>query len=260
LREKDAISLMTSLPAIGLQLYSLREALSADFAGTVRRVVAMGYAGVEPFGVPDNLTEAAALYRELGLQVPAAHVPMPLGDDKARTLRVAEAYGLKRIISMFGPDQYKTLDDVRRSCDRINEAARVAAENGLALGYHNHWWECQPVDGRYPYQIMLERLDPAIFFEIDVYWVKTGGIDPVGMVRELGRRAPLLHIKDGPAAAPEQPMVAVGDGSLDIPGIIQAGQGTEWLIVELDRCATDMFTAVQKSCAYLVTKGFGYGR
>jgi sugar phosphate isomerase/epimerase len=251
---------MTSLPAIGLQLYSLREALKADFAGTVRRVAAMGYAGVEPFGVPDNLAEAAALYRELGLQVPAAHVPMPLGDDQARTLRVADAYGLTRIVSMFGPDQFRTPDDIRRSCDRINEAARVAAENGLALGYHNHWWEFQPVDDHSPYQIMLEQLDTAVFFEIDVYWVKTAGIDPVNMVRELGRRAPLLHIKDGPATAPELPMVAVGDGSLDMPGIIRAGQGTEWLIVELDRCATDMFAAVQKSCVYLVTKGLGHGR
>jgi sugar phosphate isomerase/epimerase len=258
---KETMSIMSSsLPAIGLQLYTLREALSADFAGTVRRVAAMRYAGVEPFGVPDNLHDAAALYRELGLHMPAAHVPMPLGDDQAKVLRIAEAYGLKRIISGFGPDQFKTLDDIARSCDRINEVARVATEHGLAFGYHNHWWECQPVEGRYPYQIMLERLDPAVFFEIDVYWAKTAGIDPAGMVREIGRRAPLLHIKDGPATAPEPPMVAVGDGSLAMPGIIRAGQGTEWLIVELDRCATDMFTAVQKSCDYLVAKGFGHGR
>jgi len=248
------------LPAIGLQLYTLREALKADFAGTVRRVAAMGYAGVEPFGVPDNLAEAAALFRVLDLQVPAAHVPMPLGDDQAKVWRVAEAYGLKRIISMLGPDQFKTLDGIQRSCDQINEAARAAAEHGLAFGYHNHWWECQPVDGHYPYRIMLERLDPAIFFEIDVYWARTGGVDPVSMVREIGRRAPLLHIKDGPATAPEPPMVAVGEGALDIPGIIRAGQGTEWLIVELDRCATDMFAAVEKSYRYLVTKGFGHGR
>jgi hypothetical protein len=69
----------------------------------------------------------------------------------------------------------------------------------------------------------------------------------------------LLHIKDGPAVRGE-PMVAVGDGVLDVPSIIQAGAGsTQWLIVELDACATDMMEAVEKSYDYLVGKGLARG-
>jgi sugar phosphate isomerase/epimerase len=248
-----------SLP-IAIQLYSVREQLQRDFDGVVRRIADMGYAGVEPFGVPDNLAEAAALYKTLGLAVPSAHVPMPVGEDAAKVLRIAEAYGLERIISGRGPDSFETLDGVKRACDEFNQAAAFAAENGLTFGMHNHWWEFLQIDGRYVYHIIQELIDPAIFFQIDVYWVQVAGVDPAGVVAEIGARAPMLHIKDSPAVK-EEPMTAVGDGAVDIPGVVAAGAGnTEWLVVEIDRCATDMVEAVAKSYDYLVKEGLGHGR
>jgi sugar phosphate isomerase/epimerase len=130
----------------------------------------------------------------------------------------------------------------------------------MTFGIHNHWWEFQKVEGRYVYHVMLELLDPAIFFEIDTYWVQTAGLDPAQVVKELGPRVPLLHIKDGPAVKGE-PQVAVGDGVLDVPSIVQAAQGvTEWLVVELDHCATDMIQAVAKSCQYMVEAELAYGK
>ncbi len=251
---------MTASLPIAVQLYTLRDALKTDFESTVRRVAQAGYAGVEPFGVPENLDAASALFRDLGLQVPAAHVPMPEGDHIPAVQRIAEAYGLTRIVSGFGPDQFKTLDDVKRACARINAAGQVAADNGLAFGYHNHWWEIEPVEGQRPYQVMLQELDPAIFFEIDVYWVQVGGVAPADMIRECGPRAQLLHIKDGPADVPESDMVAVGQGAVDMPAVVRAADHAAWLIVELDRCATDMVAAVESSIRYLVDEGLGHGR
>jgi sugar phosphate isomerase/epimerase len=250
---------MSTLAPIAIQLYSVREALKEDFAGVVRKLADIGYVGVEPFGTPDNLAEAASLFKELGLEVPSAHVPLPVGEDKAKTLESAAAYGLERIVSGLGPDAFKTLDDIKHSCDLFNEAHRVAAENGLTLGIHNHWWEYLQVNDRYVYEIMLELLDPAIFFQVDVYWVKTAGVDPARVVAKLGEKAPLLHIKDGPAVK-DAPQTAVGDGILDIPGIVKAGAGAaEWLIVELDHCATDMMAAVEKSYQYLINEELGRG-
>jgi sugar phosphate isomerase/epimerase len=157
----------------------------------------------------------------------------------------------RTIVSGFGPDRFTTLDLTRKACDELNHAGALAQGYGLRLCVHNHWWEYLPVEGSYPYKVMLERLDPMIGFEVDTYWVKTAGCDPVAVVREMGKRAPFLHIKDGPAIR-EKPQVAVGDGVLDIPAIIKAGQGsTEWLIVEFDSCATDILTAVEKSYQYL---------
>ena len=131
---------------------------------------------------------------------------------------------------------------------------------GLASCGNQQLANSQLVNGRSAYEIMLEGLDPQIFMEVDVYWAKTAGVDPAPLVRKLGKRVPLLHLKDGPADK-ESPMVAVGDGTVDIPAVVHASEGnTVWLIAELDRCATDIVEAAQKSARYLLEKGLGHGR
>jgi sugar phosphate isomerase/epimerase len=102
-------------------------------------------------------------------------------------------------------------------------------------------------------------VDPGVFFEVDTYWAQTGGVEAADLVRKLGAKAPLLHIKDGPCVKGE-PMTAVGDGVMDVGAIVNAGKPyTEWMIVELDACATDIIEAVAKSYSYLVGKGFAHG-
>ena len=124
---------------------------------------------------------------------------------------------------------------------------------------HNHWWEFQPVQGIYPYESWLEHLESAVFLSS----TPIGSRPPVSIaadiVRRFGARAPLLHIKDGPATI-EAPMVAVGSGELDFPAIVEAANGhAEWLIVELDRCATGMMAAVGESYRYLTGAGLAHG-
>jgi sugar phosphate isomerase/epimerase len=241
---------------IALQLYSIRDEMDGDFEAGVRKIAEMGYAGVEPAGFPGSTAEKAGkLFKELGLAVPSAHTSPPIGDKKQETLDAMNEIGSKRIISGRGPDNFKTMDLVKESCDIFNEASSVAVENGMTFGIHNHWWEFLPIDNRRVYQVMLDHLAPEVFFEVDTYWVQAGGCNPSDVLRELGARAPLLHIKDGPCEQ-GKPMTAVGDGVMDFPSVVEAGGSiTEWMIVELDECATDMMEAVEKSCAYLVGKG-----
>ncbi|MCC7208973.1 MAG: sugar phosphate isomerase/epimerase [Anaerolineae bacterium] len=247
---------------IAVQLYSLREALAQDFEGVIRQLADMGYAGVEPFGLPDAIPpQAPALFKSLGLQVVASHSGLPLGDQRSAVLDAAAALGLKYLICPWmDPNvHFASLDAIKRLCDTLNEASAAAKAAGLTMGYHNHHFEFEPVEGQMPYQVMLRQCAPDVIFEIDTYWVKTAGHDPAAVVKEFGARAPLLHIKDGPCVHGE-PMVAVGEGVVDVPAVIQAGEGhTEWLVVELDRCATDMTEAVRKSYAYLVKKGLARG-
>jgi sugar phosphate isomerase/epimerase len=251
---------MSTLAPIGVQLYTLREELAHDVRGVLERLAEIGYIGVEPFGGL-NHQEAAAIINELGLKVESAHAPVPLGETRGKALDMAAAYGYKRmIIPSIPPADFETVDGIKKAADLLNQANLVAVENGLELGYHNHWWEVQLVDGRPAIKILLEYLDPTVFLQVDTYWVQAGGLDPAQLVTELGERAPLLHIKDGPAVKGE-PMVAVGDGVVDIPAIIRAGAGvTEWLIVELDACASDMMTAVERSYQYLIQEGLARGR
>lgn len=249
-----------SLP-VALQLYSLREYAAQDFTKMVKMVADMGYVGVEPAGFPGSSpVEAGQLFSDLGLSVPSAHVALPVGEHKNEVLDIMEAIGSKCVISGRGPADFETVDKIKATCEVFNTAAQNAREAGLTFGIHNHWWEFLKVDGRYAYQIMLDLLDSEVFFEVDTYWVQTAGVDPAKVVKELGARAPLLHVKDGPCEKGE-PMTAVGDGLMKFPEIVQAGQpNTEWLIVELDRCATDMAVAVKRSLDYLVENKLGYSK
>jgi sugar phosphate isomerase/epimerase len=245
---------------IGLQLYTVREEIRMDFADVVKTIEKTGYTGVEPFGLPDDIEQQAKLLKELNFQIPAAHVPMPEDGKIANIMQISEAYELQRVISGFGPEAFKTVEDVKRTCERMNRLAQSVGEHGLTFGYHNHWWEIEPIEGEYPYKIMLDNLDPDIFLEVDVYWVRVGGMDPVEFIKESRTRAKFLHIKDGPADVPQADMVAVGQGKLDMHNIIGAANNAEWLIVELDRCSTDMLEAVEQSFNYLVDEGLGHGR
>ncbi|MEE2710340.1 MAG: sugar phosphate isomerase/epimerase [Gemmatimonadota bacterium] len=249
------------MPApVALQLYTLREAANDDFEGVVRLVAEMGYAGVEPAGFPGSSPEEAGrLFRSLDLDVPSAHLGIPVGEHKQYSIEAAQAIGTARIVSGVGPSDLDTMDKIKSVCDKFNEASASAGEFGMTFGIHNHWWEFLKVDGGYVYETMLDNLAPEVFFEVDVYWVQTGGPDPAAVVRQLGARAPILHIKDGPCTR-EGDMTAVGEGIVDISAVVEAGKDhTEWHIVELDRCATDMFDAVQKSIDYMVDNGLGTG-
>ena len=245
---------------IGIQLYSVREEAAQDFEGAVRKVAAMGYAGVETAGFPGTTPkEASRLFDDLGLAVIAAHGPLPVGDDKNKVLDIAAELGCGRLVSGGGPRDFVATGDVEEVCDIFSEAGANAAERGLAFGLHNHWYEFKKIGDKYPYEIMLERLDKEVFFELDTYWATIAGADPVEVLGRMAQRAPLLHIKDGPMMA-RRAHTAVGSGKMDFRPIIAAASHADWLIVELDSCDTDMMEAVCASHDYLTREGLGVGR
>jgi sugar phosphate isomerase/epimerase len=231
-------------PLLSIQLYTVRNLIAQrGFAAVVRDIAAIGYPAVETAGFPGTDAVAAAkLFRELGLQSVSGHFPMPLGDQKNKALDEARTIGAKYVISGKGPDDFKTLDLIKQSCAEFNEAAANAAAAGLTFAIHNHWWEFQMLNGRRVYECMLEHLQP----------------NPAEVVRRLGRRAPLLHIKDGPCVT-GQPMTAVGDGRVDFGAIAKASQADVW-VVELDECATDMMEAVRRSYRYLTGHRLAAGK
>lgn len=250
------------MPApVALQLYTLREAMADDFDGVVKKVADIGYAGVEPAGFPGTTPAAAAkLFKDLGLEVTSAHLPLPSGGGQQEGLEIAQALGITRWVSGLGRDQFGSREQIKASCDRFNEAAAFVKSHGMTFGIHNHWWEFLEVEGQLVYKTMQEFLDAEIFFQIDAYWVQTAGPDPVAVIRELGSRAPLVHLKDGPCTR-EASMQPLGEGVSDFNGIVAAGGShVDWWIVELDRCDTDMMEAVIKSYNYLIEKGFARGK
>lgn len=253
---------MSQLKPIALQLYTLREALAADFEGVVRQVAAMGYIGVEPFaGMPCPLDDAAALFAELGLEVFNSHIPYPDEANAETVLAIAEAFSLERVcIAFMPPDEFETADAIKAACAKLNQAGEFARDNKLSLGYHNHWWEFRQMNGSSTLDLMLAELSADVFLQIDTYWAQVGGMDAVEVVKTAGARAPLIHLKDG-SLIQEDNMTAVGGGKMDVPAIVAATENTaEWHIVELDRCATDMLEAVHDSYRYLTANGLVRGK
>jgi sugar phosphate isomerase/epimerase len=245
---------------LGLQLYSVRDALGQDFDRTIDEIADIGYVGVEViYDMPGATREhAARRLREAGLEVLGAHTPPLIGDDRAAVLEFAALFGVPRLIGGFGAEEY-TPDRLDRTIDLLNEASLAAEGAGISYGVHNHWWEFEPVDGVTPHTIMREQLRPEVFFELDTYWITVAGANPARVIEDLGNRAPLLHIKDGPIDIPS-PHVAVGAGQMDIEAIVAASRPhASWLITEIDWCATDMLTAVRDSHTYMTGRGYARG-
>ncbi len=246
---------------VALQLYSVREAAAQDFAGVLKKVAAMGYAGVEPAGL-HGMPPAELRQRldDLGLTVCSMHGGLPTEENIDEIVETAKTLGYSRHVSGFGRDAFATRDTLLEAAEKAQAAAELLKPAGLTMNIHNHWWEFENrFDGAYGHQIFMDAA-PDVYAEIDTYWVKVGGGDPAAVVTSYGERAPLLHIKDGPGNR-EAAMTAVGAGAMDWDNVLaSASDATEWLIVELDRCDTDMMQAVTDSFRYLVDNGFGHGR
>jgi sugar phosphate isomerase/epimerase len=252
------------MPAqISVQLYTLREETRRDFPGVLARLGRIGFAGVEPAGF-GSLTprEFRRCVEDAGLVVSGAHVPLVPGKDTARLLDEQQEIANDTVVVPYAaPDRFATPDGVAAVADELNRTYESVRARGMRLGYHNHWWEFQNRAGeRSAHEALYERLDPAIFAEIDTYWARVGGADPAEVLRRLGARAPLVHVKDGPADDFRSPHTAVGAGKLDWPAILAASPAVRWHVVELDRCATDMFEAVEQSYHWLTSRGLSRGR
>ncbi len=254
---------MTQPLPISLQLYTLRDALASDWEGTLEQVAAAGYVGVEMagFAYADVKEQVIAKIKDLGLQFSSAHFELPVGEVKKDILDAMAAMGNDKLICAWvDPSNFKSVDKIKGLVEQLNQSNAVAKAAGLKFGYHNHWFEFGNVDGRNGYEVMIdEGLDDDIFFEIDTYWVATAYADPVAEITKYADRIPFLHIKDGPTGYASN-MKAVGQGIMDFHKIIPAATSAEWLVVELDRCDTDMLTAVRESIDYLAAEGLGRKR
>jgi sugar phosphate isomerase/epimerase len=247
---------------ISIQLYSLREEAKAGFAPVLERLGRMGYAGVEAAGLHDLSPSAfKRCVADAGMVVSSSHVALAKPAQVAELLDAQEAIGATELVVAFlPPERFADHAAVSKSAEHLNAFNAAVRARGMNLGYHNHWWEFGTRIGNETAHALLFRLlDPTVFAEIDTYWAQVGGADPAGVVREFGARARLLHIKDGPADDPQAAMTAVGTGVVDVPAIASVSRAA-WHVVELDRCATDMFEAVQQSYTYLTRHGLAQGR
>lgn len=202
-----------SIPRLGMQLYTVRNEIGKDFAGTLAKIAAIGYKEVEFAGyfgrTPQQVREALA---GAGLAAPAAHVDYAtLAPDKLpAALEAARAIGHTFLINAWIDEPMRAQPGIwPRVAETYNRAGEACRKAGIQFAYHNHNFEFAPVDGKLPYDTLLETCDPALVkMELDLCWISAAGKDPLEYFRKYPGRFPLVHVKglsrtfEGGAAAP----------------------------------------------------------
>ncbi len=239
---------------IALQVFSVREDAERDFAGTMRKVKAMGYDGVELAGTyGKTAVEIKAILDEVGLALVSAHVGPDLLEQDDILADYAAA-GLQHIVVPWYPEP-KTAEELNTAIARIRRIGERCRERGMQLLYHNHDFEFSKLNDRYILDTYYEEIPADLLqTELDLCWVNVGGEEPAAYLRKYTGRAPIVHIKDftGSKSAgmydlidsdvtAEAPTAAfefrpVGYGRQEVPVLVKAAEdaGCEWLIVEQD--------------------------
>lgn len=249
---------------ISIQLRTLRVEAEKDFTAVLKRLASIGYVGVEPGGSGFwDLTPAEfkKIVTDLGMEVSSSHCTWCNSMDFVNeAIDTAGILGIDTVVCGFGLE-FENLDTIKELADIVNPIQEKLAKNGITYYQHNHDYEFRRLeDGRVAYEAYMD-LCSNMKYEIDTYWsANMGKEDPYEMLKIFRDRAILLHIKDGDFN-PEHNMSAVGDGVINFPHVLEAMNPdvTKWMVVELDNCKTDMFTAVERSYDYLTQNGLAKG-
>jgi sugar phosphate isomerase/epimerase len=250
---------------IGLQLYTLRDVVAKDVAGTFSKIAAAGYGEVEMYGLATGNTffglpvkKIAELLKENNLRSPGGHY-MPEdflfnngdGDDVKNLCDVGRQLNNEYIIiPWMKEERRKTLDQYKELAERLNKAGEIVKAAGLQLAYHNHDFEFADLGGEHGYKILLNNTDANLLkMELDLYWVVRAGYNPLDLFKEQPGRFHLWHVKDMDKKDPAQ-NTEVCNGSIDFKKIFKAAKlaGAKHFIVEQENnYMPDYFGSISSS-------------
>lgn len=229
--DADSTAAATALPAIGLQLYTIRSVLDDDFRGTMEQVAEMGYDEVEFAGYYDRSPEdIGALLDDLGLAAPAAHVSLErIREAPEAVIQTATTVGHQYVVCPYLSEADRgSLDDYRSVAEELTRFGERCSDAGLQLAYHNHDFEFIEMDGTLPYDVLLSETDPEhVQMELDLYWVIEAGRDPLDYIERDPARYPLCHVKD---RSKDGEMTSVGKGTVDFPALFRAGSFEHYFV------------------------------
>jgi sugar phosphate isomerase/epimerase len=227
--ERDGAA--TSLPAVGLQLYTIRSVMETDFRGAMEQVAKIGYDEVEFAGYYDRTPdEIGALLDELGLAAPATHVPLQrIRKAPDEVIQTAKTIGHQYVVCPYLAESERTsLDDYRQRAKGFSAFGERCTEAGVQFAYHNHDFEFTEMDGTLPYDVLLSETDPEhVKMELDLYWIVEAGYDPLTYIEKNPARYPLCHVKD---RGPDGGMVSVGAGTIDFASIFRKAQFEHYFV------------------------------
>jgi sugar phosphate isomerase/epimerase len=223
-----------------VQLYTLREELKAGIRPLFKTLKEMGWSGVQISALPKGYDkhEVALALKENSLHAAGMHISFDrLTNDLQGVLEEADLYGTKDIILPSVPQDMRNAEGFKEIKKRLNQIAKEAPD--YRISYHNHAFEFDfEVEGQDGIRYLLDPLnDNHILAEIDVYWVKKAGKDPLEYITPYANRMPIIHLKDM-TNDQRQTFAEVGSGVIDFIPILQWGEANEieWYAVEQDIC------------------------
>jgi sugar phosphate isomerase/epimerase len=237
---KSALAASGAIP-VGLELYSVREALKKDPEGTVRAVAAMGYEAVEFYAPYFEWTEPQAkqmrkLMDELGIRCYSTHNDQDYLTPKniPRTRDLNLILGSKYVVLAWS-DPKTGVDGWKALADELNSAAEQLEPAGLKVGYHNHQAEFTVSGGQRPMEILAKQTKSSVMLQLDVGTCLEAGSDPVAWIRANPGRIRSIHCKEWSPAPEKGYKVLLGEGVADWKGIFEAAEtvgGIEYYLVE----------------------------
>lgn len=237
---------------ISIQLYTLRSILETDLEGTLDALADIGYRKVELAG---TYGRSAAEFRKLldarRIRATSTHV----GIDGDINQAIADAKILGNLRSNVAWANFPTIAEWEAFADRLEAAGKAYRRAGIGFGYHNHNQEFQTIDGVRPYDVLTSRTSRRnVSFEMDLYWVVTGGADPVREFYRIPGRVKQYHVKD---RAPDGGFADLGEGTIDFRRIFRATRPleVEEYIVENDQ-PVDALKCAETGYNYLANLRF----
>lgn len=240
--------------SISVQLYSVRDKFAEDPGEVLRRLTTIGFTQVEPYGVVENLATLRTGLPANGLTAPTAHAKL-IGADQHAVFAAAAELGIGLVIDpMVRSEHWGNASDIAATADALNAAAKIAAEHGIRVGYHNHWWELESViEGRTGLEVLADALDPDIDLEVDTYWATAGGENAPALLKRLGARVKALHIKDGGLDTDASGQLPAGQGVVPVREVIAAAPDA-LRVIEFDQYDGDIYAGIEASYQFVTAK------
>lgn len=216
---------LAQTPPVGVQLYSFRNQFAKDVPGTMAKVRDMGIKYVElagTYGMP--VPEFMKMLKDHGITAIGGSADFAkLDKDPMGVVNDNKPFGVQYVTCFWIPHNGNdfTIDDAKKAVEVFNRAGKLLADNGLKLTYHNHGYEFRPYENGTLFDYIAKNLDPRYCnFEMDVFWVKHPGQEPVALLKKYPNRFPLVHLKDRKPGTPGNQ-----DGRADVETNVPLGQG-----------------------------------
>ena len=233
-----------SIKKFGIQLYTLRDVISDDPKGILKQLAYFGYHQIESYEKDGTMfwgmtnTDFKKYLDDIGLELVSSHCD--INKDFEKKAAQAAEIGMKYLLCPSLSPQ-PNMEFWKKATDQFNACGEICKKNGIRFAYHNHAYSFKAFSGMIPHDFLMDNTDPELVdFQMDIYWVVTGGADPIDYLKKYPNRFRLCHVKDRLKTAPADDHSAscdLGTGMIDFPNVLKAAadNGMQYYIVEQER-------------------------